>query len=113
MKNIRRPGVGKKTANHLFVYVSQKAMCVECGKKLNGGNPRHDCFFRLDSSLRLKDKLFCTVCRKQKLKMLYPIIRQGINVMIRAKVCMDCLHGAKLVTVRKYERKIKYVDEQA
>lgn len=106
LKNIRRPNVGKKTTDHLFVNVSDCTLCVECGRKLNGADLKHDCFFRLDSSLRVKNKLSCSLCKQYKLKGLFTIVRHG-GMSIRTKVCTDCLDGSKLVIVskRKYEKR--------
>lgn len=96
----------RRTKDHLFVTTSRHTICAECGKKLNGNDLRHVCYFRSDASLRSKSRLSCSLCKQSRPKVLYPLVEQN-GTIIRTKICVDCLDGSKLVVVskRKYERK--------
>lgn len=103
LKKIRLPHI-KKTVDHLFVATSHHTLCVECGRKLDGGSLKHKCFFHSDSSLRLKHKLSCLLCRMSKTKVSYPLVWHG-KTAIRTRICVDCLDGATLVLVPKNARR--------
>jgi hypothetical protein len=99
LKLARLSGI-KQTSNHIFTVVGDKTVCVDCGRRMSGATLKHRCYSRSDASVYSKKELSCSVCKKRKLKLLFPLIKAK-RLLIRIRVCADCLDGSRLVIAKK------------